>query len=220
MHEGSGRPINDIEKGRALELFVFPLPRMVFYPGTTKPLNIFERRYIQMVKNAIASQTPIALAFAESEQLSEGTSLGVRRIAGVGRPIILDIRADETMLIILEAMGKARLGKRLHSWQSYVTCEAEWVEEQNVLARENVFILKRLNKEFVRWLEANVGDREQLTMFLSQLKAPYEKINYLCSLMIHDPEMQQRLLETDDINDRLRVAGLVFDRERTESLHV
>ncbi len=220
MQEDNGRSLHVIGKERGLELFVFPLPRMVFYPGTTKPLNIFEGRYIQMVKNAIASQTPIALAFAESEHLSEGTNLGVRRIAGVGRPIILDIRPDESMLIIIEAMGKAWLGKRLHSWQSYMTCEAEWIEEQNDLACENVFILNRLSKEFVRWLEANVGDREQLTAFLSQLKAPYEKINYICSLMIHDPEMQQRLLETDDINDRLRVIGLLLDRVHPEPLHV
>lgn len=204
----------DEERNRPFELFVFPLPRMVFFPGTTKPLNIFEARYVKMVNDAIEHDTPIALAFAEPQRLSEGLGLGVRRISGAGRPVILDARSDGTMLILLEALGKVRLGKRLREREPYVACEATWIEEQNLLEKENVFILNRLSKEFARWLQANVGDREQLNIFLSQLKSPYEKINYLCSLMIHDAETQQRLLETDDINDRLRVISLLLDHSR------
>lgn len=210
-----------MDSGRAVDVFVFPLPRMVFYPGTTKPLNIFEPRYIQMINDAVESDIPIALAFSEPQRLSEGYwgGLGVRRVAGVGRPVILESRTDGTLLILVEALGKVRLGrKRAIGEKPYLVCKADWLEEINRLEPENVFILNRMNKEFVRWLEANVGDREQLSIFLSQLKSPFEKINYLCSLMIHDPEAQQRLLEADDINDRLRVVSLLSDQE-PESAH-
>lgn len=205
-----------MDADRAVDIFVFPLPRMVFYPGTTKPLNIFEPRYIQMINEAIEGNVPVALAFSEPQRLSEGAgALGVRRIAGVGRPIVLEARADGTLLVLVESLGKVRLGRRRASGgKPYIVCSADWVRETNRLEPENIFMLNRLNKEFIRWLEANVGDREQLSIFLSQLKSPFEKVNYLCSLMIHDPETQQSLLEADDINDRLRVVSLLFDQDR------
>ncbi|MCM2282683.1 MAG: LON peptidase substrate-binding domain-containing protein [Bdellovibrionaceae bacterium] len=210
-----------MDTGRAVEVFVFPLPRMVFFPGTTKPLNIFEPRYIQMINDSVEKNAPLALAFSEPQKLSEGfmSGLGVRRIAGVGRPIILESRIDGMLLVLVEAMGKVRIHHREVTDKPYMVCEAEWVDEVNALEPENIFLMNRMSKEFVRWLEANVGDRDQLAIFLSQLKSPHEKINYLCSLMIHDAETQQRLLEADDINDRLRVISLLADQQR-ESVHV
>ncbi len=209
-----------MDSGRAVDVFVFPLPRMVFYPGTTKPLNVFEPRYVQMINEAVEGNVPVALAFSEPRRFSEGYAgaLGVRRVAGVGRPVVLEARMDGTLLVLVEALGKVRLDRRrAPGGRSYAVCGADWVDETNRLEPGNIFMLNRLNKEFVRWLEANVGDREQLAIFLSQLKSPFEKINYLCSLMIHEPETQQRLLEADDINDRLRTVSLLFDQSRVSA---
>lgn len=210
-----------MDTGRAVEVHVFPLPRMVFYPGTTKPLNIFEPRYVQMINDSIEADVPLALAFAEPYRLSEGRSGSGpgawRRVAGVGRPIVLEARPDGTLLVLVEALGKVRLGRQRAAGKPYSVCAAEWVEELNTLEPENIFLLNRMHKAFIRWLEANVGDRDQLSIFLAQLRSPFEKINYLCSLMIHDPETEQRLLEADDINDRLRALSLIFDKEREHS---
>lgn len=198
-------------RGSSVELYVFPLPRMVFFPGTTKPLNVFETRYVDMVQDAVENDRLIALAYSDPRRMNEG---GVRQIAGAGRPVILDVRRDGTMLILVEGLGKVRLASRPYNEAADKMWRAEWVEETNALERENIFVLNRMEKEFIRWLQTNVGDRQQLSIFLSQLKSPYEKINYFCSLMIYDAETQYRLLTLNDVNERLAEISSLLDYER------
>lgn len=169
---------------------------------------------MRMVTEAVEKDALIALAHTDSRRLTEG---GVRPIAGAGRPIVLDTRSDGTMLILIEALGKVHLYPRGFRTVADELCQAEWIDEYNALERENIFLLNRVEKEFIKWLEANVTDRLQLKVFLSQLQSPFEKINYFTSLMIHDSETQQRLLEIDDINERLREISLLLEH-RTEYL--
>ncbi|MGE0634115.1 MAG: LON peptidase substrate-binding domain-containing protein, partial [Pseudobdellovibrionaceae bacterium] len=95
---------------------MFPLPNIVFYPSTSKPLNIFETRYIQMVQDAIAEKKPLALAFYDDSETrgAQRVRLGeplpfVREIAGYGDPMILEKRTDDSMLVLVQSKGKVRL---------------------------------------------------------------------------------------------------------------
>lgn len=190
--------------------FVFPLPGMVFFPSTAKPLNIFEPRYAKMVDDAVQTNSLIALAFSDYYRLhgfsfDMETQLQIRRVAGVGRPTILERRADDTMLIVLEGEGKVKLGGPIYTPEPYLIHKGEWIEENTKLHQENIFRLNRFHKEFVSWLYTTVDDRQRLDLFLSQIGEPEEKINYVCSLMVHDAEAQQKLLEANDINQRLEL---------------
>lgn len=183
---------------------------MVFFPSTAKPLNIFEPRYIKMIDDAVHSNSFVALAFSDYYRLhgfnSDNEShVQIRRIAGVGRPTVLERRKDETMLIVLEGAGKVKLGGPIYSPEPYLIHKGEWIEENLELEQENIFRLNRFHKEFVSWLYTNVDDRNRLDLFLGQIDRPEEKVNYVCSLMIHDAEAQQRLLEVNDINVRLEL---------------
>lgn len=58
----------------AIELALFPL-NIVLFPGTVRPLHIFEPRYRQMIKDCIKEQKPFGLVLAKesSEHLKEQT---------------------------------------------------------------------------------------------------------------------------------------------------
>lgn len=193
---------------------------MVFFPSTAKPLNIFEPRYIKMIDDAVHSNSLIALAFSDYYRLHGYTTdseshVQIRRTAGVGRPTILERRKDDTMLVVLEGTGKVKLGGPIYSPEPYLIHKGEWVEENLEFGQENIFRLHRFHKEFVSWLYTNVDDRQRLELFLGQIDEPEEKINYFCSLMVHDAEAQQRLLEVNDINERLELLStLVESREK------
>ena len=57
-----------------MELLVFPLVNVTLFPKTTKPLNIFEPRYVQMVKDAIKHNKMIAVAHIKAPSLIVPTS--------------------------------------------------------------------------------------------------------------------------------------------------
>ena len=54
---------------------VFPLPDLVFFPGTVVPLHIFEHRYRGMVRDAAAGERLVGLALLRPgfEQDYDGT---------------------------------------------------------------------------------------------------------------------------------------------------
>ena len=49
-----------------IELPLFPLPNLVFFPRTTLPLHIFEPRYRQMTEEALDNSSPIGMILLKS----------------------------------------------------------------------------------------------------------------------------------------------------------
>lgn len=195
-------------------VFLFPLPRMVFFPQTNKPLNVFEPRFVKMVNDAIESGAQVALAYAEDGRRKTSRELGqVRRVAGVGTIHLLERRPDGTMLVLLKGTGKVRLERAIQSDEPYLAVETSWIAENTSIEQSNLFLLNRMSKEFGKWLEFAVPNFDQRAAFLELVASPAEKINYMCSLMVLDPELQQALLETDDLNERLKALALILDED-------
>ncbi|MDX9731833.1 MAG: LON peptidase substrate-binding domain-containing protein [Bdellovibrionales bacterium] len=200
----------------SVEVSVFPLTRMTLFPTTTKPLNIFEPRYLQMVEDALASNGLIALAFAEPaspKAVEVGVAGRLRSIAGVGRVRLLERRDDGTLLILLEAIGKVLFETMIEDQGPYLRAQATWLQEEKTLASENIFILNRLTRDLEHWLQKHVTDEEAREQFLEKLETPEEKINAVCSLMVLDSDVQQELLELDSINERCALLAMSIESE-------
>jgi len=204
-----------------VEVAVFPLTRMTFFPGTTKPLNIFEARYIEMVEDALRTGGLIALAYSEpSAAKTQGVGvLGhLRSIAGVGKVQLIERRPDGTMLILLVAAGKVRFERILHEDQPgkdkpYLRAEARRVKEDLHLSDPYLFLFHRLQKDLGRWLLSHVASSEDREKFLAQLETPEQKINAISSLMVLDSEVQQSLLECDRLEERCAQLAMAVEGE-------
>jgi len=68
-----GSPRNNTE---SLILPVFPLPDTVFFPGTTLPLNIFESRYLDMIRDVAAGSGLIAISLQTGDGFQELGTMG------------------------------------------------------------------------------------------------------------------------------------------------
>lgn len=204
-----------------VQVSVFPLTRMTFFPGTTKPLNIFEARYIEMVEEALRTGGLIALAYSEPSAVkSQGVGvLGhLRSIAGVGKVQLIERRSDGTMLILLVAAGKVKFEKILHEddpsrEKPYLRAEARWVKEDLHLSDSYLFLFHRLQKDLGRWLISHVASAEDREKFMAQLETPEQKINAISSMMVMDSEVQQTLLECDRLEDRCVQLAMAVEGE-------
>lgn len=199
-----------------VEVAVFPLTRVTLFPETTKPLNIFEPRYIQMIEDAIKYDRLVALVFAEptSERVQAvGVKGRLRAVAGVGRVNLLERRDDKTMLILLEAVGKARLEHVIEDEAPYLKAKARWIAEKRDLGNENLFILHRLMKDLSRWMTTHVQDPQAREQFMAKLATPEQRINAICSLMVLDSDLQQTLLEADSIDERCAILAMSIESD-------
>ena len=207
-----------MKHGGFVEVSVFPLTRVTLFPQTTKPLNIFEPRYIEMIEDALKHDRLIALVFAEptSEKVQAvGVKGRLRSIAGVGRVTLLERRDDKTMLILLEAVGKVRLENVIEDETPYLKANARWIVENRDLSNQNIFILHRLMKDLGRWMNSHVQDAEARAQFMEKLKTAEERVNAICSLMVLDSDLQQTLLEADSIDERCAQLAMAIESEGT-----
>lgn len=192
-----------------MEVFLFPLVNVSLFPKTTKPLNIFEPRYLEMVRVAAEKKLPIAIGFIEDASqvapVKPGESVKyVRALAGYGYPQIVEERLNGTLLVFLQGAGKVRLGKVLDRGTPYLVVEAEKEEEQVQVAPENKSALDHLLKILTRWIHVHIPDHQQQDIFMKSLVGPEEIIGAFASYLIRDYDLQQMTLEFSDINEKIR----------------
>lgn len=191
------------------EVCVFPLKDIVFYPKTSIPLNIFEPRYIKMVKDAVKNNMPIALC--QKPARKDGVDRFMKTIAGTGDPQILQENEDGSMIIILKGLAKVAL-LEVVSEKPYIKCRAFQISEQSEVNEENQFRLNRFRKYFKTWAEKNLEDAFERSQFLKSLKDDQQLIESMATFFIEDKKDRQNLLEEDDINRRIETLSELIPR--------
>lgn len=192
-----------------MDVFVFPLVNVTLFPRTTKPLNIFEARYIEMVKSSLLTQTPIAIGFVDEPLSMTSVTAGeklnfVHEVAGYGIPQIIEERANGTLLIFLNGVGKVRLGEVKASTTPYIICKSEIISENTQVNPNLGAAIQTLNKVLARWIHTHIADPLQRDIFMKNMLGPEEIVGAFASYMVRDYDLQQTVLEYDDINDKIQ----------------
>ncbi|WP_290732949.1 LON peptidase substrate-binding domain-containing protein [Halobacteriovorax sp. JY17] len=200
-------------------VFIFPLPKISLQPGTRKPLNIFEPRYLQMVKDACAKNIPIALAYGllEGDKAVESSCVSIlhealphiHKTLCMGVPEVVQECADGSMVIMLPGKIKGKVTKVIDSSAPYIICEYEELLDQNELKPENILLLRRLKTQLEKWVSKTVKLECQKDILNPCLTQPCRIVGLYVELLIESPEIKQEILEMSDINDKIQY--LIFN---------
>lgn len=189
-----------------MKCFVFPLTHANLFPLTTKPLNIFEPRYLQMVEDSLATKTPIALAYVPEN----GDTY--RSISGYGLPQVIDQRPNDNLLIFLPGQGKLRiLVEDTTTDNPYIIAECEVVEEELAVDESLQSKYNTLHTLLVQWVQKHIPDQEQRDIFTRSLKGPQETVSAFAAYLIRDYDLQYEMMEIFDINDQIRYLHRLYE---------
>jgi uncharacterized protein len=192
-----------------LEVPVFPLPKLVLFPGTSLPLHIFEPRYRDMLADTLAGSASQDRLIAVA-QLKPGweTAYDARPaiypVAGVGRITAHARNADGTYDIMLEALARVRLEELAPAGLRYRRAKATVLHERAPeggvktsdisallsLATRVATLVKRALPGFV--MQAESDDTPGLLS------------DRIADQFVLDPAARQDLLETLDVEQRIR----------------
>lgn len=202
-----------------MEVLLFPLTNVNLFPGTVKPITVFEPRYIAMVRNAVKTKTPIALAYVEDPHKTTSVEVGnhvpfVREIAGYGLVQIVEERPNGSLLCFVQGEGKVRLGKVIEKGSGFLVLDAEKIQEDNALSPSLHAELSSLTKVLARWAYSNISDPQQRQLFLAQLIDPLDVVGNFATYVLRDYDSQYLILEYDDLNQK--VEGLYRMMKSTE----
>jgi len=190
-----------------MKCFVFPLTHANLFPLTTKPLNIFEPRYLQMVEDSLNTNTPIALAYVPEN----GDTY--RSIAGFGLPQVIDQRPNDNLLVFLAGQAKVRILSEDQSEPSlpYIVAECEIVIEDFSLDQSLDTKYITLTNLLIQWVQKHIPDQEQREIFIRSLKGPQETVSAFAAYLIRDYDLQYEMMEIFSINDQIRYLYRLYE---------
>ncbi|GAA2740326.1 LON peptidase substrate-binding domain-containing protein [Terrabacter aerolatus] len=191
---------------------LFPLGT-VLMPGGRLPLQIFEPRYVQLLKDLIDGQderSPVFGVVAIREGFEVGDD-GVRALHPVGCGALVTQAAaleGERFLVISEGTDRFRLDDIDESAGTpYTTARITWLTEPDGDAATVVELAARLRAELTSFADATGGEAEIPDDDRLLAYAVPETV----SLDVAD---RQRLLSSSDTESRLRLGLGLVRRER------
>jgi Lon protease-like protein len=193
-----------LERARAAvrRLKVFPLPQVVLLPGTAVPLHIFEPRYRELVKDAVATDGVFALAqvIPGHEVLLAGAP-ALEPMLCVGVIAVHEPLDDGRSNLVLAGVARARVLRELPRTHLYREVEAELLEDGPVEpALEQA--LRQAVVELVARVPVQVGQR------LGEVTARVAGgalADVVASAFMQDVPRRFEVLSETDVNQRVRM---------------
>ncbi|WP_262692521.1 LON peptidase substrate-binding domain-containing protein [Kordiimonas aestuarii] len=104
---------------------VFPLSGVILLPGASLPLNIFEPRYLKMVRDAEASHKLIGMVQPKDKD-EGGKKPALYGVGGMGMISELKETGDGRFLIRLKGISRFRIEEELSTATPYRQVRANW----------------------------------------------------------------------------------------------
>ena len=193
-----------LDKARAAvkRLKVFPLPSVVLLPGTAAPLHIFEPRYRELVKDALASDGLIAMAqvMPGQETLVAGKP-ALEEMLCIGLIGMNEVLEDGRYNLVLVGVARARIRHEHPTTHLYREVEAELIEDEPLEAEGDVS-LRRAVLELVARLPTQVGQR--VAQVTSRV-AGGALADVVASTFMQDPAQRFEVLSQTDVRLRMEI---------------
>jgi len=188
---------------------IFPLPGVQLFPHALLPLHVFEPRYRDMVRDAMAGERLIAIAALEPgyETNYQGRP-AVRPIIGVGAVVGHEALGEGRANIVLRGLARARIERELPPDEKYRVVEAARVDDTIAAgfdadaARDTLVLLA---DQLALKLPSGGETLRELARSQPDLGA---LVDVLSAALVTDPDDRQLLLENVDVAARVdRVSG-------------
>ena len=178
------------------KISVFPLRGAIFFPKTNLPLNIFEKRYVNMVEDALKGNKYIGMV--QSKKV-EGEVFKVGCLGKIDRH---EKTPDGRILINLNGLSRFKIDEEVNNdklYREFIVNYEDFREDMKLKEYEvkNEILEKLINnsKKYFSQQGVLIDWRE-----ISKLKA-FEQIYTLAMISPFSVSEKQKVLEVPDLNE-------------------
>ena len=171
---------------------VFPLSNFIIFPNTTVPLNIFESRYIEMIKDSIKTNQMIGLV--QPKTSGNNSISDLHDVGCLGKITNFKDTSDGRYLIDLKGLMRFKIIKEIKSNKLYRTFEVSFDNYKNDL---------NIKKNELKFSE--------LESIFEPLKSLFEKKGYV---------INWKSLENQNLNETINALAMAspFSMEEKQIL--
>ncbi len=194
-------------------LAVLPLKETVVFPGSLTPLAIGQDRSVRLIDDVVSDEPRIlALVTARDDEVDEP---GWDDLYEVGTAAIVDkmIKVpDGTLRILVRGLERIRIERRVKD-EPYLVGEITKEPDVQVESDEVEALMRNVQTLFQRIIALVPYLPEELQIALANIDEPSALVNFVASLLRLKTEEKQRLLETANVEERLRELLRLLNRE-------
>ncbi len=187
---------------------LFPLSDLVLFPGIVQALHIFEPRYRELMRDALAADELISMTLYrdQEQELVGGPPEPVHDVICIGRIMAHKELDDGRFNLLLMGVKRARIVREIAVEKPYRMAEVEVMDDACFLAPERI---RELRSELVKTCQSIKLFDELIDQ--AEMKKLVEK-DLLLGLFVDlisfsaglDCRQRQALLESSDVEQRCR----------------
>ncbi|MBS0125147.1 LON peptidase substrate-binding domain-containing protein [Thetidibacter halocola] len=180
---------------------LFPLPGALLLPRARLPLHIFEPRYLQMLDDALKTDTRL-IGMIAPQSVPGRDEKALHRIGCAGRVTQMSETEDGRYMITLTGISRFRMVAEIDGFTPYRRARVSWdgfERDRDGAERDMAFD----RKPFMRLLDRYFTSRELSADWQTLQEADDELlINSLSMLLDFNAEDKQALLEAPSLSTR------------------
>jgi Lon protease-like protein len=190
------------------QVAVMTLPNTAFFPQALMPLHIFEPRYQTMLRDVLASNRLFAVAGLDTRKATlKGEFEPPYRVATLGIVRACQKSEDGTSNLLLQGLCRVAIVEILaDSPYRRIRIEA-LTSEPGASAQENEGLRREVARLLTVKSRLSKSEMREMMKFLKTVRDPEAFIDIAAFSLCESNVLKQKLLETLDVHDRLRLFG-------------
>lgn len=179
------------------KISIFPLSSVIFFPYTILPLNIFEKRYLQMVDDSMKNNRLFGMV--QSKSKSE-----VYKVGCLGKVVNFNETVDKRYIISLSGVARFKIVEELKTEKLYREFKVDYKDYISDFDLKNDF--KPIENKLITKIKSYFDKNDFAIKFsdLGKLNSQ-QLIDTLCMISPFAPQEKQKLLEAIKIEDRIKI---------------
>ena len=187
-----------------LNIPIFPLDNVIMLPGSVLPLNVFEKRYINMVDDALKTSSRLIGIIQSLMNNKENIDSFENAIGCYGRIIKFEETQNETYLISLKGLSRFRVINSQLIKRGYLNSKVSLETYKNDLNELKTNNFKFTNDKSLKTILKNYLKYKKLESNWNYINSCSNldltnQLSMICPFSTHEKQM---LLESKSIDDR------------------
>ncbi len=195
-----------------LRLPVLPLKETVVFPESMTPLAVGQERSIKLIDDVVSGERMLALftvRHADADPPGWDDLYEVGTVAVVHKMIKVP---DGTLRILVQGLQRVRLAERVQD-DPYLLAELEDLPDIIPDSPEVEALTRNVQSQFAHLIGLTPYLPEELQLAAANVDDPSALCHLIASTLRLKTEERQLLLETVDVEERLRAVSVILNRE-------
>ncbi len=190
---------------------VLPLGEAVLFPGMLMPVVVSDATRLKVVEEAVAADRFVGAFGTKSGRVDPGTDdlYETGTAALVARMLRLP---DNSLQVMLQGIARIRI-REIVQTVPYFMADVQPVEERVEKTTEFEAALRGALSTFQRVVELAPNLPAELVTLAHNLPTPGHQVDFMASYLNLSKEERQKVLDTHDVSERLRLVTEYLNRE-------